>query len=291
MSRPTFLADEADTFLVDNDEMRGLLNAGYRRDGKVIRLVGDDHEPREFSVFAPAAIAMIGRLPDTLEDRSVGLSLRRKKSNERTTIFRHDRCAELDTAARKIARWAADHRAALAVADPDMGSLFNRVADNWRPLFAIADAAGGDWPKRCRDIAIAAELTHDDQSIAIQLLADIREADLLREDAPGLTSENVIAALVRNPERPWAEWRHGKPISPKGVANLLKRFKIFSVRLFLPNGGEQKGYPRQSLLDAFECYLPPILSSQGPETAAAVGLPEHCYAPVDPPPHRTIAMC
>jgi len=28
--------------------------------------------------------------------------------------------------------------------------LFNRAADNWRPLLAIADAAGGEWPARAR---------------------------------------------------------------------------------------------------------------------------------------------
>ena len=28
--------------------------------------------------------------------------------------------------------------------------MFNRLADNWRPLFALAEAAGGDWPKRAR---------------------------------------------------------------------------------------------------------------------------------------------
>lgn len=80
--RPTVLVDEADTFLRGNDELRGILNAGHRRDGCVIRSVGDDHEPRAFKVWAPVAIAMIGRLPDTLEDRSIVVSMRRKLPNE-----------------------------------------------------------------------------------------------------------------------------------------------------------------------------------------------------------------
>jgi hypothetical protein len=64
------LIDEADTFLKENDELRGILNTGHRRGGQVTRTIGDDHEPRQFSTWAPVAIAMIGRLPDTLEDRA-----------------------------------------------------------------------------------------------------------------------------------------------------------------------------------------------------------------------------
>jgi hypothetical protein len=71
---PTLLIDEADTFLKENDELRGILNTGHRRGGQVTRTVGDDHEPRLFSTWAPVAIAMIGQLPATLDDRSIVLA-------------------------------------------------------------------------------------------------------------------------------------------------------------------------------------------------------------------------
>jgi hypothetical protein len=83
MSSPTILMDEADTFLNENMELRGILNSGHRQGGTVMRTVGDDHEPRLFSTWAPAAIAMIGRLPDTLNDRSIVINLRRRKADER----------------------------------------------------------------------------------------------------------------------------------------------------------------------------------------------------------------
>ena len=63
MARPTLLIDEADSFLRDNEELRGVLNSGHRRGGHVIRTVGEDFEPRAFSTFSPCAIALIGRLP------------------------------------------------------------------------------------------------------------------------------------------------------------------------------------------------------------------------------------
>ena len=154
---PTLLIDEADTFLKENDELRGILNSGHRRGGQVMRTVGDDFEPRNFSTWAPAAIAMIGRLPDTLNDRSVIINLRRRKPTERVASFRRDRASDLVELTRKMARWSLDHQIELSASDPDMAELVNRVADNWRPLFAIADVAGGDWPTRVREIAGAAE--------------------------------------------------------------------------------------------------------------------------------------
>src|SRR5204862_4553478 len=40
---PTILVDEADTFLADQDELRGVLNAGHDRHSAVVpRCVGDD---------------------------------------------------------------------------------------------------------------------------------------------------------------------------------------------------------------------------------------------------------
>jgi putative DNA primase/helicase len=150
MKKPTLLIDEADTFLKDNDGLRGVLNTGHRRGGQVTRTVGEDFEPRQFTTWSPAAIAMIGRLPDTLDDRAITIRLRRRKPIERVRAFRSDRAGELRVLAQKAARWTLDNRQALTAADPETGELVNRSADNWRPLFAIADIAGGKWPRLAR---------------------------------------------------------------------------------------------------------------------------------------------
>ena len=80
--RPTLLIDEADTFLPDNEELRGVLNSGHKCTGNIIRLVGDDHKPRQFATFCPTAIAAIGTLPGTIEDRAVIVRLRRRLQHE-----------------------------------------------------------------------------------------------------------------------------------------------------------------------------------------------------------------
>jgi hypothetical protein len=154
-ARPTLLLDEADTYARDNQDLRGVLNAGHRRDGAVIRTVGDDHEPRQFSAWAPVALAAIGHLPGTIEDRSITIGLRRRRPDEAVEPLRFDRAGELDDLAGKATRWAADHAAKLAAADPAMPEgIVNRKADNWRPLLSVADLAGNAWPERARRAAV-----------------------------------------------------------------------------------------------------------------------------------------
>jgi putative DNA primase/helicase len=254
MSKPTLLIDEADTFLRDNEELRGLLNAGHRKGGGVLRTVGEDHEPRTFSSWAPCAIALIGKLPDTLEDRSVICSLRRRKQDETVESFRGDRAEHLHVLARKMAKWAADHEVSLRAADPDVCELQNRVADNWRPLFAVADAAGNAWPSRAREIATAATSTRSEQSFRVQLLGDIREAFEIR-GADRLSSEDLTEYLVGLEGRPWAEWKHGRPLTKASLARLLSPFGIPAIVIRV---GSQtpRGYRFVDFCDAFERYLP-----------------------------------
>lgn len=253
-AKPTLLIDEADTFLNDNEELRGILNAGHRRGGQIIRTVGDDHEPRQFATWAPAAIAMIGRLPDTLEDRSVSIALRRRRSTEKIQQFRSDRTQDLKQLARKIARWCDDNHHALAGHDATTGTLVNRSADNWRPLFAIADIAGGRWPEHARTVANAAELSKEDQSKRTMMLSDIRDFFAARPGVDRGPSADLAAALGGMENRPWSEWRNGKPITPAALARLLAPFGIIPGTR---RDGEHtfKGYLRADFTEVFAMYL------------------------------------
>ncbi|MGH6800711.1 MAG: hypothetical protein ACRECZ_04720, partial [Methylocella sp.] len=105
-ARPTLMIDEADTFLSENEELRGILNSGHRASGQVIRTVGDDFEPRAFATHCPVAIAMIGKLPDTLADRAIHVEMKRRAPGEKVSRLRIGRAPELAEAVRKAARWA-----------------------------------------------------------------------------------------------------------------------------------------------------------------------------------------
>lgn len=259
-ARPTLLIDEADTFLKqDADELRGILNSGHRRNGAVTRLVGDDHEPRQFSTWAATALAAIGRLPDTLDDRSVTIRLRRRRPDEAADPLRIDRTPQLDRLARMAARWTVDTIETLRDADPDLPDVLNnRVADNWRPMVAIADAAGGEWPARAHRIAEAVALNRDgQQSARVMLLEDIRAAFETR-GTDRLSSAELVAFLVELEGRPWAEWRHGKPLTVNKLARLLGPFGISPTTVRLDDGRILKGYQRGDFADAFLRYTPPV---------------------------------
>src|SRR5262249_6629462 len=69
---PTLLVDEADTFLRDNDDLRGVVNSSHVRAlASVPRCEGEDSEPRLFSTWCPKLLATIGRQHATLEDRAI----------------------------------------------------------------------------------------------------------------------------------------------------------------------------------------------------------------------------
>jgi putative DNA primase/helicase len=260
--RPTLLVDEADTFLAEADELRGVLNSGHRKGGQVVRTVGDDHEPRAFSTFAAVAIAIIGNLPDTLADRSITVDLKRRMPSESVASFRFDRVGHLDVLARQAARWAQDHAGTIAAADPEMPGIHNREADNWAPLFAIADIAGGEWPERARTAALNAHAAAggDEASLIEILLGDIRDIFARREEnkvepADRIPSADLVGALVAIEGRPWPELgRSRKPLTQNGLARRLKPLAITSQNIRI---GDKvpKGYLLVWFREAFSRYL------------------------------------
>lgn len=82
------------------------------------------------------------------------IDLRRRRPDEAIEAFRFDRTGRFDQLARQAARWVADNADRVRGADPDIPpGVFNRAADNWRPLLAIADVAGDEWAARTRRAA------------------------------------------------------------------------------------------------------------------------------------------
>lgn len=258
---PTLLSDEADSWLSDDtSELRGIFNSGWRRGtAKVLRCDGDEHEPTIFSTWAPKAIAAIGKLPNTIEDRSIVVQLRRKTANEAVARFRHDRVeAEALPLRRQLRRWADDHAADVARLDPDdLDQLHDRASDNWRPLRMLAVALGDDWPTRAdaSALALSGVTVESDDNISVQLLADVKIVFEAR-DEDALPSSALAAALAELTDRPWAEWSHGKPINPHKLARLLKPFGAVPSNMRVA-GKVVKAYRRDAFIDPWERYLPP----------------------------------
>jgi len=254
--RPSLMVDEADTFARTSEELRGILNSGHTRTSAfVVRTAGDDFEPRTFSTWCPKAIACIGELPATLTDRAIVVAMRRRKPDERVERLRLDRMGALEPLRRQAWRWSRDHATALQKSDPEMSpELDDRAADNWRPLVAIADLAGGAWPERARRAAVLLSGGRADALGArVQLVADLRA--LFAERGDRLASEEIVTALVAMEDRPWPEWAHGRPLTKRSLARLLEPFGIRPTQLRI-DGDKTRGYARAAFIDAIARYLP-----------------------------------
>ena len=249
--KATLLIDEMDTFIESNEELRGILNSGHTRDGAtIIRCDGENCEPRAFSTWAPIVFAHIGKIPDTLEDRSIRLPMRRKLPDERVASLRQTGPAatalheELSTLRRQMVRWIEDNADTISTANPSpVDGLSDRGMDNWMPLFAIAEALGGMWPEHARQAAVAlsGQRTADNESVKVELLADIRDV-YAREAADRLSSVGLCDLLALLEERPWGAWRHGKPMTPVQLAQLLKPFGVLSRTIRIEGQGTPRGY-------------------------------------------------
>ncbi|KAF1003823.1 MAG: hypothetical protein GAK36_00184 [Pseudomonas sp.] len=145
---PTLLIDEVDAFLAAHEDARGILNAGFTRDSAVvIRCVGDDHIPTPFNVWGAKALCGIGKIADTLADRSVPLRLRRRIPGENVESLRHSDPAFWERLRSRLARFALDSAEAIGKARPTpITGLNDRANDAWEPLLAIADLVGEHWP-------------------------------------------------------------------------------------------------------------------------------------------------
>jgi putative DNA primase/helicase len=274
---PSWLLDEADTYLTKSQELIGALNAGYSRESaQVVRLVGDDYTSRLFSTWAPVAIAGIGQLPTTLEDRSIVISLRRRLPGETVTRLDHKGMALLGGLASQAARWVQDNLQNLKDCNPSTpAGLNDRSADHWRPLLAIADCAGGLWPECARRAAIALEdAKPEEESPLVQLLVDIRDiiSERTEDDIP---SANLVKELVKKEDRPWKTFNHGREITQNQIASLLSPLKLKTRNVRFPKEGVLKSYRCDSFRDAFARYIPADADGVVPAETSATPLQSH----------------
>jgi hypothetical protein len=266
---PTFLIDELDQIFApksERAELRGLLNAGFRRGEYAIRMVGEGSkmEPHRFEVYCPKLLAgkRDVQLGDTLESRCIVIELKRKTRAEKIERFRR---REVLGAADSLQTWAVDWGGRfvdrLEAARPNLpDELDDREQDVWEPLISIADVAGGDWPERARRAAVFLSAQHSDdaQSLGVRLLADCRETLNGHES---ISTKQLIELLCLIDESPWGEkwWDSYKGEQKKGAAaNLawhLRRYGIHSKKIRFEDGPLQ-GYEREGFEDAWTRYLP-----------------------------------
>jgi putative DNA primase/helicase len=223
-------------------------------------------------------LTLIGALPETLEDRSILVRMQRKLRSEKLPrVPRKGRLGDpFPELCRKLACLAEQVRARMDNADPDLPETLNdRACDNWRPLVALADLAGGKWPERARASALVLSGGEaDTESIGVELLRDV--ACIFEHERTGrLPTKELIAELEKLDERPWPTYDHGKPINARQMARLLRPFGIKPKTIRADAAGETpKGYDMADLADPIARYVPkpPPASAATPQSGCDKGL-------------------
>lgn len=280
----TILFDEVDTIFNpktsgngDNDDLRAMLNAGYKRSATIPRCVGDVKamQVKRFKVYAPAVLAGItGGMPATITTRAITIHMRRRRPDEQVDQFREkvvEREAELIREA--LASWVTSVADQVSDAEPEMPhGVTDRSAEIWEPLLALADAAGDHWPDTARNACRHFVLDTGPQagSLGVRLLADLRELYATRE-VDRMPTSDILAALIELDEAPWPDL-YGRPLDARRLARELGRYGVKPVTFEIDGGGSVKGYvtfgtagkqAQAGLADAWSRYLPAEISKSG----------------------------
>ena len=265
-ARPTLIIDEADTFLQGRDEMAGILNAGYRKSNAYVVRVAEGRSRKKtgnqgpessglvrFSCWCPKVMAAIGRLPDTLADRCIVITMQRKMPGERC-----ERLRELDatTYRQRCGDFVRQHSDAIARARPEIPSALNdRAADIWEPLLAIADLTDGEWPELARKAATKLSASYDDEMTLIgYFLSDVRNWMVARKTDRVFT-RNLVSSFNSSDQRPWEDLRRGREINEYWLGRKMTELGIPSkmIRVGQITG---KGYLLGEVEAALRRYVP-----------------------------------
>lgn len=245
--QPTIFLDEVDAVFTGaaNEDLRGMLNSGYKRNGSVLRTVpgADGGEVRAFSTFAPKLLAGIdnGAIPDTIADRCIVFDLKRKKKDEEVERLIYRKVEpQADALKEKISHWAKENAERIMDAEPKViEELSDRSFEIAEPLLAIAGTFKG-WGPRSRK-----SLTH--------LLA--AKKPTLSIQAQALTTAQNLFTEGERDRITSAELATAMDVSPKRLGILLAPYGITPSTVRFTGGIIAKGYYKRDFIDAWERYL------------------------------------
>lgn len=93
----------------------------------------------------------------------------------------------------------------------------------------------------------------DHEPAAVMLLRDMSEIFANRA-VKQIATNDIISELLMLEDRPWSEWKHGKPLTAQSMAALLKPFGIRPKAS--KKGGFARGYVRNEIEAAAARYAP-----------------------------------
>lgn len=252
--QPTVCIDEADSFGID--KLRGVLNAGFNEGGYIVRCDGADNEPVKFNTFCDKAIAGIGALPETIQDRSIMIKMLRKRENVVKQKISMIDPLEIEQLTKQLEKWSGKVVNSLSKAQPNMPKgLSDRKQDCWGPLLAIAELLGEDIAQQATEVAILISGKDKEESnIYEELLKGIKNI-FEQRDRPYISTQNLIAELCEDAEAPWRYYDKGRQITPRQLAQILKQFNVSSRQIRIDGTKTLKGYQKADFQKCFSDHL------------------------------------
>jgi putative DNA primase/helicase len=258
---PALFLDDADKLLPRRPDLAHIVNSSWKR-GTYIPRTDAHGVVHLFDAFGPRClngIDLLAHLAPATRTRCITIDMLPLLEEEKDRIISMRYAADDENFVilrRKLLRWATDNMAALKSAKPRMpDGFFGRLEENYHLLFAIADLAGGDWPKRARVAAIKASREHNRPSLGKRLLAIMFDLSIRHGT---LQTSKWLEQVVPTEDDEFANYR-GRPINMYQIAALLKPYCNIQPKPIHPRGRKtsDRGYdttwPEFTL--AFKHYL------------------------------------
>ncbi|MCG7241451.1 MULTISPECIES: DUF3631 domain-containing protein [Corynebacterium] len=281
---PTILFDETDAIFGSSrpsettEQLRGLMNSGYKRGATVDRCEGDASNMKviEWPVYSPLALAgLAGKLPDTITTRAIMIDMKKRARGEKVKPFR-ERAAqqEVQDIVDALKQWAGDETYSLSNVFPKMpDGVDDRPAEVWEPLLSVAEQAGGEWPRIAQEACKSFVFSKSKKTppLSIELLEDIRTVMNQKAKSGSSSGDNIktsdlLFALNGLEESPWSSFNGGNGLTPRMLSQLLSGYNVSPIQFRDPEikGKVCRGYSvsptstQAGLKDAWDRYLHPV---------------------------------
>jgi hypothetical protein len=233
--------DEAERYHNPKDpgmqQIRQLLNSGYKQGMPAIRLIGEDMKPQAFDVYSPKILAAIAGLEDILASRCIAIPMRR--TDRKMPSFPPDfDGASIRHQMYTLALTAFPHLYTNYFERPELHTLHNRSSELWSPLVALAAYFEEHGAVSGLLNAIATAAQTDEQISQGKALSEREEAVLQALDLMTREKEGTVwikaSALREKVAR-----LLGQPVEKMGdaqwIGHILKRLHL------LDDSGRKRG--------------------------------------------------
>ena len=206
-------------------------------------------------------------MQDTIEDRSIIIRMKRN-IGPRLRYRPSKHAAEGLALGAKLAEWAKSVSDKAKHIEPVMPDELNdREQDKFEPLLIVgrlvdealpSENVGNNrdsgnnrngWEERIRDAALA--LSREDRETEAENNGTVllRDTNNVFGDCLDIRTTELLDGLHRIEESPWSTYNYGKPIDGRGLAKLLKPYRIAPTTIRF-GASTDKGYHRSDFEDA-----------------------------------------